>query len=242
MSKNRWRTASSTKSATHWPCWICDAWPAPRRLTSASYRRGPGRGSSLGRRDRRHLPACRHDPGTVEARREATDYLVRLEGGASPAGAATPADCISERGARQRERCCARASARSRRRRSRTTKPKRKAKLGSWRSSSGREAPGVLQADTLGYCGLEVDIAAPIGSLLALPRWRVCPRPCSCRRCSNPRARTWGRIRQIQAQIREEMAKQNIPGEISVADFVWRSDPEFEQQRKDVAAALGWRP
>jgi hypothetical protein len=50
------------------------------------------------------------------------------------------------------------------------------------------------------------------------------------------------RMRQIQAQIREEMAKQNIPGEISVADFVRRSDPELEQQRKDVAAALGWRP
>ena len=35
-------------------------------------------------------------PATLEVRREASGYLVRLEGGASPAGAATQADCVIE--------------------------------------------------------------------------------------------------------------------------------------------------
>jgi hypothetical protein len=50
------------------------------------------------------------------------------------------------------------------------------------------------------------------------------------------------RMKEIQAQIRGEMAKQNVPSEISVADFVRRSNPELEKQRKGVAAALGWQP
>ena len=102
-----------------------------------------------------------------------------------------------------------------------------------------------MQADTLGYCGLEVDFTGP---------YRKVARSAGSASVAGTSAavflqgmlksagRDVGRMRQIQAQIRGEMAKQNIPGEISVADFVRRSDPEFEQQRKDVAAALGWRP
>jgi hypothetical protein len=49
-------------------------------------------------------------------------------------------------------------------------------------------------------------------------------------------------MRKIQALIRVEMEKHGVPDDISVADFIRRLDPQFEQQRQEVAKALGWRP
>jgi hypothetical protein len=49
------------------------------------------------------------------------------------------------------------------------------------------------------------------------------------------------RVREVQNRIRAEMDRQGVPGDISVADFVRRPDPEFEQQRQAVARALGWQ-
>jgi hypothetical protein len=49
------------------------------------------------------------------------------------------------------------------------------------------------------------------------------------------------RERPREDRIRE-MKKRSVPDDISVADFVRRPDPPFEQQRREVAKALGWRP
>ena len=184
-------------------------------------------------------------PATLEVRREANDYLVRLEGGASPAGAATPADCVIEaRGTPEGEVLRARFG------------PVETETFSYDKAQAESEArfveivfgPGsarVVQADTLGYCGLEVDFAGPyrkVARSAGIASVAGTSAAVFLQGMLKSAGRDVGRMRQIQAQIREEMAKQNIPGEISVADFVRRSDPEFEQQRKDVAAALGWRP
>jgi hypothetical protein len=47
------------------------------------------------------------------------------------------------------------------------------------------------------------------------------------------------RLKEIQEKIESEMKKQDIPADISVADFVRRPDPQFEQQRQEVSPA--WR-
>ena len=49
------------------------------------------------------------------------------------------------------------------------------------------------------------------------------------------------RAKEVQARIRAEMDKQGV-GDIAVADFVRRPDPEFDRQRQAVAKALGWTP
>ena len=103
----------------------------------------------------------------------------------------------------------------------------------------------VVQADTLGYCGLEVEFAGAYRNVAQSPGIVSVAGTSAAvflQDLLKSAGRDVSRMREIQAQIRGEMAKQNVPGEISVADFVRRSDPEFEQQRKDVAAALGWRP
>ena len=95
---------------------------------------------------------------TLEIRRQANDYLVRLEGGASSAaGAATPADCVIEaRGRPEGQVLRARFG------------PVETETFAYDEAQSESEArfveivfgPGsarVVQADTLGYCGLEVD-------------------------------------------------------------------------------------
>jgi hypothetical protein len=50
------------------------------------------------------------------------------------------------------------------------------------------------------------------------------------------------RLKEILDEIRLEMDKQNVPRDIAVADFVRRPDLQFEQQRQEVAKALGWTP
>jgi len=50
------------------------------------------------------------------------------------------------------------------------------------------------------------------------------------------------RLKEIQEKIESEMKKQDVPADISVADFVRRPDPQLERQRQEVAKALGWRP
>jgi hypothetical protein len=50
------------------------------------------------------------------------------------------------------------------------------------------------------------------------------------------------RLKEIQEKIESEMKKQDVPADISVAEFVRRPDAQFEQQRQEVAKALGWQP
>jgi hypothetical protein len=182
---------------------------------------------------------------TLEVRRQANDYLVRLEGGASPsAGAATPADCVIEA-------------------RGRPDGQVLRARFGPVETETfaydeaqsetearfveivfGSESARVVQADTLGYCGLEVEFAGPyrkVAHSAGIVSAAGTSAAVFLQDLLKSAGRDVSRMRTIQAQIRGEMAKQNIPGKVSVADFVRRSDPEFEQQRKDVAAALGWR-
>jgi hypothetical protein len=183
---------------------------------------------------------------TLEARRQANDYLIRLEGGASPvAGAATPADCVIEaRGKPGGQVLRARFG------------PVETETFAYDEAQSESEArfveivfgPGsakVVHADTLGYCGLEVEFAGTYRKVAQAPGI-VSATPTSAagflQNLLKSAGRDVSRMKAIQAQIRGEMANQNVPGDISVADFVRRSDPALEQQRKDVAAALGWRP
>jgi hypothetical protein len=183
---------------------------------------------------------------TLEVRRQANDYLVRLEGGASPsAGAATPADCVIEA-------------------RGRPDGQVLRARFGPVETETfaydeaqsesearfveivfGSESARVVQADTLGYCGLEVEFAGPyrkVAHSADIVSAAGTSAAVFLQDLLKSAGRDVSRMRTIQAQIRGEMAKRNIPGKVSVADFVRRSDPEFEQQRQDVAAALGWRP
>jgi hypothetical protein len=183
---------------------------------------------------------------TLEVRRQGDDYLIRLEGGASPAaGAATPADCVIE----------ARGRAEGRVLRARFG-PVETETFAYDQAQSESEArfveivfgpasAEVVHADTVGYCGLEVEFA---GSYRKVPQ-AAGPVPAAGTSAAGflqdqlkYAGRDVRRMRAIQAQIRAEMARQDVPGDISVADFVRRSDAKFEQQRKDVAAALGWRP
>jgi hypothetical protein len=183
---------------------------------------------------------------TLEVGREPNGYVVRLEGGAAPAaGAATPADCVIEaRGTPEEKVLRARFG------------PVETETFAYDDAQAASEArfleivfgPGsaqVVQVDTLGYCGLEVEFAGSyrkVAQAAGVASMAGTSAAVFLQGMLKSAGRDVSRMRQIQAQIREQMTKQNIPGEISVADFVRRSDPEFEQQRKDVAAALGWRP
>jgi hypothetical protein len=183
---------------------------------------------------------------TLEVRRQADDYLIRLEGGASPAaGAATPADCVIEaRGRPDGQVLRARFG------------PVETETFAYDQAQSESEArfveivfgsgsARVMQADTLGYCGLEVEFAGTyrkVAQATGLVSAAGTSAAVFLQDLLKSAGRDVSRMREIQAQIRGEMAKQNVPGDISIVDFVRRSDPELEQQRKDVAAALGWRP
>jgi hypothetical protein len=183
---------------------------------------------------------------TLEVRQQGHDYLVRLEGGASPAaGAATPADCVIEaRGTPEGEVLRARFG------------PVETETFSYDQAQSESEArfveiifgPGsarVVQADTLGYCGLEVEFAGSYRNMAqSADVASVAGRSASVflQDMLKSAGRDASRMKEVQAQIRGEMAKQNVPSEISVADFVRRSNPELEKQRKGVAAALGWQP
>jgi hypothetical protein len=183
---------------------------------------------------------------TLEIRRQANDYLVRLEGGASSAaGAATPADCvIKARGRPEGQVLRARFG------------PVETETFAYDEAQSESDArfveiifgPGsarVVQADTLGYCGLEVDFIGAYRTVARSPGILSAAGPSAAvflQDLLKSAGRDINRMREIQARIRGEMAKQSVPGDVSVADFVRRSDPELEQQRKKVAAALGWRP
>ena len=100
-------------------------------------------------------------------------------------------------------------------------KPNRKPKLGSSRSPSGREAPEFVQVDTLGYCGLEVEFAGPyrkVADSAGIVSAAGTSAAVFLQDLLQSAGRDVSRMRTIQAQIRAEMAKQNIPGEASVAD------------------------
>jgi hypothetical protein len=182
----------------------------------------------------------------LEVSRQANEYLIRLEGGGSSAGgAATPADCVIEA-------------------RGRPDGPVLRARFGPIETEtfsydeaqSESEArfveivfgPGsarIVQADTLGYCGLEVEFAGAyrkVAQAAGLVPAASTSAAVFLQDLLKSAGRDVSRMRAIQAQIRGEMARQNVPGDVSIADFVRRADAEFEQQRKDVAAALGWRP
>jgi hypothetical protein len=183
---------------------------------------------------------------TLEVRRQANDYLIRLEGGgSSAAGAATPADCVIEaRGRPDGQVLRARFG------------PVETETFSYDEAQSESEArfveiifgpasARIVQADTLGYCGLEVEFAGAyrkVSQAAGLGSAASTSAAVFLQDLLKSAGRDVSRMRAIQAQIREEMAKQNVPGDISIADFVRRSDAKFEQQRKDVAAALGWRP
>jgi hypothetical protein len=183
---------------------------------------------------------------TLEVRRQGDDYLIRLEGGASAvAGVAMPADCVIEaQGRPEGQVLRARFG------------PVETETFAYDQAQSESEArfveivfgPGsakVVHADTLGYCGLEVEFAGAyrkVAQAAGLVSAAGTSAAGFLQDLLKSAGRDVSRMRAIQAQIRGEMAKQNVPGDISVADFVRRSDPELEQQRKDVAAALGWRP
>jgi hypothetical protein len=183
---------------------------------------------------------------TLEVRRQTGDYLVRREGGASAAdGAATPADCVIEaRGALEGDVLHARFG------------PVETEIFSYSAAQAEREGrvveivfePGraqVVQADTLGYCGLGVEFAGSYRKVEESADM-TSPPPTSATMFLQDMLGAAGRdahqMRKIQALIRAEMEKHGVPGDISVADFVRRPDPRFEQQRQEVAKALGWRP
>jgi hypothetical protein len=182
---------------------------------------------------------------TLEVRRQGDDYLIRLEGGASSAaGAATPADCVIEARGRPdgqvlRARFGPVETETFAYDQAQSESEARFVEIVFW-SGSAR----IVHADTLGYCGLEVEF---VGAYRKVPAAGVVSAAGTSaavflQDLLKSAGRDVSRMKAIQAQIRGEMAKQNVRGDISVADFVRRSDPDLEQQRKDVAAALGWRP
>jgi hypothetical protein len=183
---------------------------------------------------------------TIEVRHETVDYLVRLEGGASEvAGAATPADCVIEaRGSLKGDVLRARF------------RPIETTIFTYSAAQSEREGrvveivfePGnarVVRADTLGYCGLGVDFAGSYRKVEA-SGGVASVAPMSATVFLQDMLKSAGgdekRLKEIQEKIESEMRKQDVPADISVADFVQRPDPQFEQQRRAVAKELGWTP
>src|SRR5262245_17371802 len=183
---------------------------------------------------------------TLEVRRQTDDYLVRLEGGAAAAaGAATPADCVIEaRGTLEGDVLRARFG------------PIETGIFSYGAAQAEREGriveivfePGnarVVRADTLGYCGLGVEFAGSYNKVEE-STGKPSAAPTSATTFLQNLLETAGgdeqRMREIQMQIRSEMTKQDVPGDISVADFLRRPDPQFEQKRRAVAKELGWTP
>jgi hypothetical protein len=183
---------------------------------------------------------------TLEVRRQADDYLIRLEGGASSAaGAATPADCVIEARGRPEGQVLRAGFGPVETETFAYDQAQSESEARFVEIVFGPESARVVRADTLGYCGLEVEFAGAYRKVAQAPGVVSAVGTSAARFLQDllkSAGRDVSRMRAIQAQIRGEMAKQNVPGDISVADFVRRSDPELEQQRKDVAAALGWRP
>jgi hypothetical protein len=183
---------------------------------------------------------------TIEVRRQTDDYLVRLEGGASPAaGAATPADCVIEaRGTLKGDVLRARFG------------PIETGIFSYGVAQSEREGrvveivfePGsarVVRADTLGYCGLEAEFASSYRKVEeSAGMTSVTPTSATTflQDMLESAGRDESRLRERLKEIRSAMNRQGVPADISVADFVRRPDAQFEQQRQEVAKALGWQP
>ena len=173
-------------------------------------------------------------------------YLVRLEGGGSAgAGASAPADCVIEAGGALDGQVL------------RVTFGPVETDTfvydASQAVSEGRMVeivfdPGtahVVQADTFGYCGLGAEFTGIYRKLAAAAAVTTVAETPAARfllEMLEKVGRDVDRMRAVQATIRTEMAKQGVPDEVAVADFVRRPDPAYEQQRQRIATALGWQP